>query len=93
MSSPTEILLDVGGIESREALHSLLASTFNFPDYYGKNWDAFDECIRDYPPNSPVWIKGIQKLEILLPREAALLRECFQAFEAEMPSKRVVYVS
>lgn len=93
MGNPTEILLDVSSIVSREALHDLLAFTFKFPDYYGKNWDAFEECIRDYPPNAPVQIKGVQMLENALPREAALLRQCFQTFEAEMPSKRVVYVS
>jgi RNAse (barnase) inhibitor barstar len=93
MSKPTEILLDVSSIEGREALHDLLASTFNFPDYYGKNWDAFDECIRDYPPSAPVRIKGVQKLENALPREAALLRHCFRTFEAELPSKRILYVS
>lgn len=93
MSKPTEILLDVSSIEGHEALHDLLASTFKFPEYYGKNWDAFDECIRDYPPSAPVRIKGVQKLENVLPREAALLRQCFKSIEAEMPGKRVVYVN
>src|SRR5260221_8444864 len=34
-------------IKSKEALLAMLATQFNFPDYFGENWDAFDECIRD----------------------------------------------
>ena len=34
-------------------IHSLLASALEFPDYYGKNWDAFDECINDDEASNP----------------------------------------
>lgn len=33
---------------SRSSAHSELASAFAFPDYYGKNWDAFNDCLGDY---------------------------------------------
>lgn len=42
-------------------IHSLLAKALEFPEYYGCNWDAFDECIADdsvcNPPRKLV-IKG-----------------------------------
>ena len=93
MNQHDELLIDVSAVEGRDTLHDLIARVLNFPDYYGKNWDAFDECIRDFPPKVPIRIRGLQQLENALPREAALMRQCFLAFEAEMPSRRKVYVS
>lgn len=35
------------GLSNKAALFNLLAERFAFPDYFGENWDAFEECIRD----------------------------------------------
>ena len=35
------------GIESEAALFETLSEALRFPDYFGCNWDALDECIRD----------------------------------------------
>jgi len=93
MNQPQELLIDVRNVKTREELHELLATLLKFPDYYGRNWDAFDECIRDFPPVTPVRVVGMQELGSVLPREATLMRQCFSAFEAEMPGRRKVYVS
>jgi RNAse (barnase) inhibitor barstar len=34
-------------IVSKQALFAALAKQLSFPDYFGENWDAFDECVRD----------------------------------------------
>jgi hypothetical protein len=34
-------------IASKEELLTKLASHLFFPDYFGGNWDAFEECLRD----------------------------------------------
>ena len=34
-------------IETQEHLFSALAKAMRFPDYFGMNWDALDECLRD----------------------------------------------
>jgi RNAse (barnase) inhibitor barstar len=39
--------LDGRAMTSRLAAHSELARAFAFPEYYGENWDAFDECFGD----------------------------------------------
>ena len=36
-----------GPITSAEALFSKLAQALELPDYFGHNWDALDECLRD----------------------------------------------
>jgi len=39
--------LDGRRMTSRLDAHAELARAFDFPDYYGKNWDAFNDCMRD----------------------------------------------
>lgn len=36
------------GIQSKRELLEVLGNGLKFPDYYGVNWDAFDECIQDF---------------------------------------------
>jgi RNAse (barnase) inhibitor barstar len=93
MKDTSEVTIDVGSVKSREELHSLLAKTLGFPDYYGNNWDAFDECIRDFPPAGPLRVTGIQKLSHSMPREAELLKQCLADFQSELPDRRQVHAS
>lgn len=34
-------------ISSKEALFATLGGQLKLPEYFGQNWDAFEECIRD----------------------------------------------
>jgi len=36
------------GISSREALFQSLAERLRFPDYFGNNWNALSDCLRDF---------------------------------------------
>ena len=68
---------------SHQELHGLLKEALRFPDYYGKNWDAFDECIRDVELPPHVEIAGLEMLRARLPREADLLQQCVSDFVTE----------
>ncbi|HEX5067036.1 MAG TPA: barstar family protein [Myxococcota bacterium] len=70
--------IDVSAVRTREQLHELLFIELGLPDYYGSNWDAFDECIADPEARLPerVRVLGMSNLEAILPREARLFREC-----------------
>lgn len=46
-------------IESSKCLLSFFAETLHFPNYFGHNWDALDECLLDLE-----WLKGIRKVII-----------------------------
>ncbi len=66
--TPELLKVDVGAVTTSQELHNLLAETFQFPDYYGRNWDAFDECIRDVQLPPRVEIVGLETLHSRLKR-------------------------
>jgi Barstar (barnase inhibitor) len=41
------IELDGTKIEDKQALMAAIAKGFEFPDYFGGNWDALEECLKD----------------------------------------------
>ncbi len=53
-----------------EALHNEVGAALQFPDYYGENWDAMDECITDL-----AWVPAdcyliyLPKVEEVLPND------------------------
>jgi ribonuclease inhibitor len=71
--------IDLSQVRTSKELHKLIERAMGFPDYYGRNWDAFDECASDPSVTIPaeVYITGIGDLTVHLPREAALMRRCF----------------
>ena len=88
----SEVHIDVSGVPTSEALHELLAETFRFPEYYGRNWDAFWDCITD-PEQSQMpmllRVNGWPSLNQRLPREARLFRECLDELTRVRPECRV----
>jgi len=54
--SPALVAEMPAGIETKEALLNELYRRLCFPDYFGDNWDALWECIRDlsWLPSGPV---------------------------------------
>jgi RNAse (barnase) inhibitor barstar len=39
--------LDAKGIRKKEEFLSVAAAAFHFPDYFGGNWDSFEEIVTD----------------------------------------------
>lgn len=46
-ADPVEYVINVRNVPNREQLFRLLARTLNFPDHFGGNWSALDDCMRD----------------------------------------------
>ena len=87
------IKLDVSHASSTLSLHEMLAAAFQFPSYYGRNWDAFWDCIRD--PNQSrmpkhIVIVGMDLLEKKLPEASAKLRNILSESQVENPSEFIV---
>jgi RNAse (barnase) inhibitor barstar len=88
----SEIQIDVSDVRTSEALHELLADTLSLPDYYGRNWDAFGDCITDLEQSQMpmlLRVKGWATLNQRLPREARLFRECLDELSRVRPECQV----
>lgn len=81
------LMIDVADPSTREELHALLAEAMDFPEYYGRNWDAFDECLRDATLPAHVTIRGLGTLRAKLPGEADSFARCVRDFVADHDRK------
>lgn len=80
--------LDLNNIHTYDELQSVLSQCFGFPVWYGRNWDAFWDCLRDrdlsrLPAHQRV--TGMKSLSTILPRDAEILRECLEELALERP--------
>ncbi len=61
------------GIGTQKQLLAILALGLNFPGYFGWNWDAFEECLRDLS-----WIPASTKI-VLIHDDLPLARDSGEA--------------
>ncbi len=40
-------ILDFTNVKYYSEFHTIIMESLDFPDYYGRNWDAFWDCITD----------------------------------------------
>ena len=76
------------------ALHERIRKTFGFPAYYGRNWDAMWDCLRDvFFPAVPrrIGVEGLGAMAGDLQKYSDTLREIFADLQAEYPWVTVMY--
>lgn len=86
--------IDVGSVESTADLHRRLQEALRFPDWYGRNWDAFWDAITGLV-RMPETLKlaGWSSLQKRFPRDAEQLQRALSDMLAEYPKEapRVIY--
>jgi RNAse (barnase) inhibitor barstar len=77
------VKLDLEAIKTTQALFETLAKEFDFPDYFGHNWDAFDECLADFcSTNIVIMVINIQSADPEMVEALELLKKCAMEFSA-----------
>ena len=81
-AAPAEYTLTLRNVRSSNELLKLFARTFRFPDHFGGNWAALDDCMRDL-----AWLQEthvvvrLRGMDALAERDPALHRELLESIE------------
>jgi RNAse (barnase) inhibitor barstar len=70
-------VLDGRALRSKKSLLAGIARAFDFPDYFGGNWDALEECLSDMSWRDGPIILLIEHAEAIPDALIATLREVF----------------
>src|SRR6185436_8524147 len=76
-----------GPITSADALFSKLAQALELPDYFGHNWDALEECLREWLGDVLLVVHEADTLWREAPDVALALVELWLAVAEEHPAK------
>ena len=58
-----QIRINLSQIENEESFHDLVVSAFSFPSYYGRNKDAFWDCLTEIFGEVTVSVSGYNELD------------------------------
>ena len=73
---PIKIIeLDLTGCKTLGELHERIRVAFDFPEWYGKNWDAFHDLLRTECDADKVVVKGINTISSKFAEDINLLSE------------------
>lgn len=91
MEERTLIKLDLTGCKSSYDIHIRIQKAFDFPDWYGKHWDAFRDLLMGLFVNTDVEIVGHstlpEQLDAPVQKMLAILQEKKEEME-EMNLKK-----
>ncbi|MDP9950352.1 MULTISPECIES: barstar family protein [Streptomyces] len=76
------ITIDVSEVSDERSLHLLLMRELDFPEFYGRNWDAFWDAITGLVSiPDRVRFLGWDQLVTAVPRGAAMLRRSLDDYQ------------
>ncbi|NJP49786.1 ribonuclease inhibitor [Streptomyces sp. SBST2-5] len=81
---PGSLVIDLSAVRDAEELHRLLQRELRFPDFYGRNWNAFWDAITglvDLPHE--LTFTGWPEFSAALPEEARRLRALLDDYLSE----------
>lgn len=80
------ITIQLDGIKSENDLQIILMNKLEFPDFYGKNWDAFWDTITGLAemPDELIFI-GWDNFSAILPKDAEMLRKLLDKYNSDFP--------
>ena len=89
-----KIVLDFSKCRYISEIHRVLKEGFDFPDYYGENWDALWDCLSDYCEGPlKVQIKGLSSLPKKFDSEIKIMLDVFKDLHDYKPDVEFVVLS
>ena len=88
MTRSSLIKIDLSSIKNAEELHCALCNSLNFPNWYGRNWDAFWDAVTglvEMPEELEFF--GWGTFSERMPRDAKMLQQCLTELAAEYPER------
>lgn len=87
MTRPQIVTIDLGGVQDKEELHECLAQALKFPDWYGRNWDAFWDSITGLVDMPDVLeFQGWSAFAEAMPKESNQLADLFGEMSEKYPA-------
>ncbi len=71
-------ILDLTGCQNIFDLHQRIKTSLDFPDHYGKNWDAFWDCINRDCEAEYVTVIGTKSVSDNLKRDIEIMIELLE---------------
>lgn len=86
------VMLSLEEVSTITELHQTLKIKFSFPEYYGNNWDAFDESIREVLMDTKItlFLSGKTSFMMRFPRDAKLFFRLLKDLEQGSPDRLTV---
>ena len=80
------VTIDLREVISSKDLQIVLMEKLEFPDFYGKNWNAFWDSITGLVemPQKIIFL-GWDTFSVKLPKDAEMLRNLFEDFNKDFP--------
>ena len=70
--------LDLSGCKTLYDLHTRIRDSLDFPDYYGKNWSAFWDCLHIDCEYNFITVTGESKVADILKESVAKMNEILE---------------
>ncbi len=69
------VVLDTHDVVDKTGFMDAVSLALELPDWFGRNWDALADCLRDVPPSTVVAWDGWTDLARAAPRECEVALE------------------
>ena len=83
MKKQKVVTLDLRGCQSLGEIHQRIKKAFDFPDFYGENWDAFWDLLRNECDMDKVVVLGEEAVSEELKPSVAMINEILQELKED----------
>ncbi len=78
MKKQKVVTLDLRGCQSLGEIHQRIKKAFDFPDFYGENWDAFWDLLWSECDADRIVVRGEEAVSEKLKPSVAMINEILQ---------------